>query len=67
MRLRSTQEKSITGLWRRASLPPKHVDRRGLPDRCDRKWFAKSFCGGADLSGVPADTPSIWSQVIIYH
>jgi len=67
LRLRSTQEKSITGLWHRASLPPGHVDRRGLPDRCDRKWFAKSFCGGADLSSVTADTPSIWSQVSAFN
>ena len=67
LRLRSTQEQSITGLWRRASLPAGHPNRLGLPDRCDRSWFAKSFCGGADLSEIPADVESIWSQITAFN
>ena len=67
MRLRATQEQSITGLWRRASLPAGHPGRLGLPDRCSREWFATSFCAGADLASVPADATSIWPYVSAFN
>ena len=38
LRLRATQVGAIEALWARAALPSGHADRRGLPDRCDRKW-----------------------------
>ena len=33
LRLRATQERTITDLWRRASLPPDDPKRHGLPVR----------------------------------
>ena len=46
-RLRNSQRASIDQLWQRAcSLDP--AVRKGLPPRCDRKWFINTFCGGDD-------------------
>jgi len=46
-RLRNSQRASIDQLWQRAcSDDPKM--RKGLPPRCDRKWFINTFCGGDD-------------------
>lgn len=46
-RLRNSQRASIDQLWQRAcSLDP--AVRKGLPQRCDRKWFINTFCGGDD-------------------
>jgi hypothetical protein len=55
-RLRNSQRCSIDQLWRRAcSLNPE--TRQGLPQRCDRKWFINTFCGGVDdHSRCSADT-----------
>jgi len=52
IRLRQSQIASLTAMWRKACLPPGHAGRGGLPARCDRQWFEKIFCGGADLSSV---------------
>jgi uncharacterized membrane protein YgcG len=62
LRLRATQVGAIEALWRRAALPKGHADRRGLPGRCDRGWFQRTFCGGVDLSSLPANA-SIWPHV----
>lgn len=43
-RLRATQRRSIEGLWARVNLPGNDPDRIGLPARCDRAWFEKTFC-----------------------
>jgi len=55
-RLRNSQRASIDQLWRRAcSTNPD--ERKGLPPRCDRKWFINTFCGGDDdPSRCSADT-----------
>ena len=48
-RLRNSQRASIDQLWQRACSPDPAV-RKGLPPRCDRKWFINTFCGGEDDS-----------------
>jgi len=61
-RLRNAQRSSIEDLWSRACAPSKSPGRRGLPDRCDRSWFLKTFCNGADdRSRSGEDT--IWDLV----
>ena len=62
-RLRNAQRASIEALWARAASPAGDAAaRKGLPARCDRAWFAATFCGGADdASRGPADT--IWDLV----
>jgi len=60
-RLRDAQRRAIDELWRRANLPADHVDRLGLPARCDRVWFCQAFCGG-EGQDVPAGD-SIWPFV----
>eukprot|EP00928_Gymnodinium_smaydae_P005401 TRINITY_DN11843_c0_g1_i2.p1 TRINITY_DN11843_c0_g1~~TRINITY_DN11843_c0_g1_i2.p1 ORF type:complete len:727 (+),score=154.17 TRINITY_DN11843_c0_g1_i2:276-2456(+) len=62
LRLRENQIRSTTDLWHRCGLPDGHPDRKRLPGRCDRAWFAKQVCGGADLSTLPADA-AIWPYV----
>ena len=46
-RLRNSQRTSIDQLWQRACSKDPLV-RKGLPPRCDRKWFIDTFCGGDD-------------------
>ena len=46
-RLRNSQRASIDQLWQRACSRDPNV-RKGLPPRCDRKWFIDTFCGGDD-------------------
>eukprot|EP00929_Paragymnodinium_shiwhaense_P102248 TRINITY_DN65437_c0_g1_i1.p1 TRINITY_DN65437_c0_g1~~TRINITY_DN65437_c0_g1_i1.p1 ORF type:complete len:2269 (+),score=529.06 TRINITY_DN65437_c0_g1_i1:427-6807(+) len=68
LRLRETQIRSTTNLWTRCCLPAGHEQRLGLPGRCDRQWFEKVLCNGADLSNVSEETP-IWpfvTRVSIY-
>mmetsp|Transcript_62693 Transcript_62693/g.176791 ORF Transcript_62693/g.176791 Transcript_62693/m.176791 type:complete len:836 (-) Transcript_62693:168-2675(-) len=45
-RLRNAQRASIESLWERACATGDA--RRGLPARCDRRWFTKTFCSGKD-------------------
>jgi len=46
-RLRNSQRASIDQLWQRACSADPAV-RKGLPPRCDRRWFIDTFCGGDD-------------------
>lgn len=46
-RLRNSQRASIDQLWKRACSDDPAV-RKGLPPRCNRKWFIDTFCGGDD-------------------
>merc|ERR1712232_688721 len=62
-RLRNAQRASIEQLWRRAASPPGSADRRGLPARCDRAWFLKTFCGGND-GALRGPSDSIWDLVV---
>ena len=66
LRLRNSQYKSISSLWQRASLPHGDANRLGLPDRCDRDWFAETFCDGTDLTGINNETP-IWPFVASFN
>jgi hypothetical protein len=45
-RLRKVQRDSIEALWRRACAPDCSAERNGLPARCDKTWFSKTFCEG---------------------
>jgi len=62
LRLRESQRASLQSLWHRANLPPGHSLRRGLPSDVSRTWFARTFCGGADLESVSEDR-HIWPYV----
>ena len=33
----------------------------GLPDRCNREWFAQTFCEGASLADP--DTEPVWPKI----
>lgn len=61
VRLRNAQRTSIETLWTRAcGAPDDAAVRKGLPPRCDREWFLKTFCSGN--AGVPprGGNDSIW-------
>jgi inosine-uridine nucleoside N-ribohydrolase len=61
-RLRNAQRASIESLWSRAASPAGSEEKHGLPDRCDRAWFLKTFCANADATGRgPKDT--IWDLI----
>eukprot|EP00928_Gymnodinium_smaydae_P072211 TRINITY_DN55614_c0_g1_i1.p1 TRINITY_DN55614_c0_g1~~TRINITY_DN55614_c0_g1_i1.p1 ORF type:complete len:865 (+),score=115.17 TRINITY_DN55614_c0_g1_i1:370-2595(+) len=60
-RLRNAQRASIGDLWSRACA--EGAARRGLPPRCDRKWFLNTFCGGAEAPGRGAND-TIWDLVV---
>lgn len=63
LRLRGAQIATATQLWRRACAPVGDTETRGgLPARCDRAWFARTFCGGAALDEVGA-SDAIWPHV----
>jgi len=62
LRLRLAQTSSLNDLWKRAGLPDGDPARLHLPARCNREWFASTFCSGADLSTVGLDA-SIWPYV----
>jgi len=58
-RLLHKQRSSIEELWKRANAVG--PDRRGLPERCSRSWYCKTFLGGKGLDRRGAD--SIWDLV----
>ena len=60
-RLRNAQRASIEQLWARAcaTAPEK---RKGLPARCNREWFAKTFCSGRDDPRRTEDD-AVWDLV----
>lgn len=56
--LLNEQKQVINDLYKRAcSSDP--TERRGLPPRCNREWFAATFCKGASLG----DGEDVWSKV----
>jgi inosine-uridine nucleoside N-ribohydrolase len=60
-RLRNAQRASIENLWNRACASGDQ--REGLPARCDRAWFLKTFCGGNEAAGRGrGDT--IWDLIV---
>mmetsp|Transcript_118612 Transcript_118612/g.187848 ORF Transcript_118612/g.187848 Transcript_118612/m.187848 type:complete len:802 (-) Transcript_118612:145-2550(-) len=60
-RLRNAQRDSLEQLWRRATAAPDDARRMGLPGRCDRSWFMKTFCAGQD-DGRSWEQP-VWDLV----
>lgn len=48
-RLRNAQRASIENLWNRVCGTGD--EREGLPERCNRAWFLKTFCGGDSAKG----------------
>mmetsp|Transcript_1402 Transcript_1402/g.2542 ORF Transcript_1402/g.2542 Transcript_1402/m.2542 type:complete len:645 (-) Transcript_1402:205-2139(-) len=60
-RLCNSQKSGIDQLWQRASSDDPEV-RKGLPPRCDRKWFTETFCGGKDDPSRGSDD-SLWDLV----
>jgi len=61
-RLRNAQRGSIEQLWVRACAPLNDPARKGLPPRCDRKWFINTFCGGRDDPARGSEQP-VWDLV----
>jgi len=61
IRLCNSQKSGIDQLWQRASSDDPEV-RKGLPPRCDRKWFTETFCGGNDDPSRGSDD-SLWDLV----
>ena len=45
--------------WRRTSLPASDERRGKLPPRCDRSWFAQTFCAGR----LAASEEEVWTSV----
>ena len=64
-RLQDIQRDSIEVLWRKANMPPGVPERKGLPDRCDKAWFCKTFLGGQ--GDDRAGTDSIWDLVLGFN
>ena len=63
-RLRDSQRESIEHLWQRAASP-EGPDRLGLPMRCDKEWFCKTFCQG---KGMDRDASmSIWDLIVSFN
>eukprot|EP00931_Biecheleriopsis_adriatica_P048487 TRINITY_DN28009_c0_g1_i1.p1 TRINITY_DN28009_c0_g1~~TRINITY_DN28009_c0_g1_i1.p1 ORF type:complete len:815 (-),score=122.46 TRINITY_DN28009_c0_g1_i1:29-2425(-) len=60
-RLKNAQRHSIEGLWNRACSTGE--ERMGLPERCDRAWFLKTFCADAAATGRTAGE-TIWDLVV---
>lgn len=63
-RLRNAQRSSIEALWVRASSSADDPRRAGLPTRCDREWFLKTFCGGAEAGKKRGPADTIWDLVV---
>eukprot|EP00966_Prymnesium_polylepis_P006513 149317-Prymnesium_polylepis.1 len=61
-RLRNVQRESIEGLWARACATLDSDERKGLPARCDRAWFLKTFCGNKDAGNRSGSDP-IWHLI----
>jgi len=62
LRLRVSQCAGIDQLWRRANTTDPGV-RKGLPARCDRRWFVDTFCGGNHIPLSRSGEDSIWDGV----
>jgi len=64
LRLRISQCAGIDQLWRRANTTDPDV-RKGLPARCDRRWFIDTFCCGGNDDDIPSrmGEDSIWDAV----
>jgi len=65
VKLAGTQRHSLEHLWKRACFPEGDPGREGLPPRCDKPWFCKTFLGGL---GVDRDgSESIWDLASMFQ
>merc|ERR1711865_90324 len=62
-KLKEVQMSCIMQLWTAASTSPSAATgRMGLPDRCDQKWFADTFCAGKQPN-VEDGEKGVWEAV----
>lgn len=61
-RLRNAQRSGIENLWNRA-CGTCATERLGLPERCDRSWFLKTFCDGV-LAPDRKRGDTIWDLLV---
>lgn len=61
-RLRNAQRASIESLWKRAASSDP-ATRMGLPLRCDKEWFKKTFCAGDVGVDIRGPNDPIWDMV----
>lgn len=61
--MQKAQESAIQELWERAEASSESGGRKGLPERCDGKWFRKTFCGGQDPLQAVQNRGSCWQAV----
>ncbi|KAG8465493.1 hypothetical protein KFE25_002800 [Diacronema lutheri] len=66
-RLRKVQRDSIERLWRRACSPPGSLEREGLPERCDARWFSRTFCGSELATADRAHDDPVWDLVVSFN
>ena len=64
LRLKRVQKSSIEDLWKRACSSDAE-GRRGLPERCDKQWFCRTFCNGEGGSRTRDD--SMWDLVTCFN
>ena len=65
MHLQGVQQEAIEQLWMRACAPEGSGKRAGLPARCDREWFCKTFCGCG--AGEIGEGEPIWDRVLGFN
>ncbi|KAL1520297.1 hypothetical protein AB1Y20_021889 [Prymnesium parvum] len=63
LRLFDVQRKSIEELWKRCNASGD--ERRGLPARCSKEWYTKTFLGGRGSERSASD--SIWDLVVQFN
>jgi len=63
LRLHDVQKKSIEELWKRCNATGEQ--RCGLPPRCNKEWYMKTFLGGSGGDRLPTD--SIWDLVLHFN
>lgn len=66
IRLQAMQEEMIQHLWFRANLAGDDPRRENLPPVLGKAWFAKTFCGGEDLSALSGDD-RIWKYIKVFN
>jgi len=54
-------KRGIQELWRNVNRPDGVVGRGGLPDRCNREWFHRTFC--SPTSVLPDEGEDVWQAV----
>ena len=64
LRLQTAQRESITTLWKRCHAQGRDA-RAGLPERCDARWFAATFCGGRGEDRAADD--DVWPLVASFN